>query len=191
LVCESDEKAVVIAWRKIICQFNAKQIRNPIIWKFVYNESDWETFYAKVSGDIAILAVDGFVDGIWIENDNFSQEKKYNLSLNILQACGLRYSKAEYIACPSCGRTQYNIENVLCQIKERTSHLSNLKIGVMGCVVNGPGEMADADYGFVGSGNGKVSLYKGQNIVMQNIDEEIAIDKLIELIKENDDWVEK
>ena len=131
------------------------------------------------------------MDGIWLINENFSDEKLYNVSLKILQACGSRFSSAEYIACPSCGRTQYNIEDVLEKIKEKTSHLRNLKIGVMGCIVNGPGEMADADYGFVGSGKGKICLYKGQKQLMSNIDQQIAIDTLIELIKANGDWVEK
>ena len=190
-VFQTNENTNLLYWRKVICELKDKIDSRPFIWKFIYSDTDWMSFYAKASGDVASVAVDGFVDGIWIENPNFSQEQIYKLLLEILQACGLRFSQAEYIACPSCGRTQYNIEEVLQKIKEKTSHLRNLKIGVMGCIVNGPGEMADADYGFVGSGKGKICLYKGQKQIYSNIDEQIAIDKLMELIKTNGDWVEK
>lgn len=191
LVFEIQEGTSLLLWRQSINQLMEIKCTNPIVWKFSYHEKDWMTFYAKAAGDIAFFATDGFVDGIWIENDNFSKEQIYRLLLSILQACGLRYSKAEYIACPSCGRTQYHIQDVLQKIKEHTSHLKNLKIGVMGCIVNGPGEMADADYGFVGSGKGKITLYKGGKAVLSNIKEEDAIDNLIQLIKDNGDWIEK
>jgi (E)-4-hydroxy-3-methylbut-2-enyl-diphosphate synthase len=117
-------------------------------------------------------------------------ENEILFAFDILQACGLRYNKAEIISCPSCGRTQYNIEKFLEIIKQKTSHLKGLKIGVMGCIVNGPGEMADVDYGFVGAGNGKITLYKGKNPVYHNLNEENAVEMLIQLIKENGDWVE-
>ncbi len=178
-------------WRKYINELITHKQSQALIFKFIYDEKDWMTFYANVSGDVAYFATDGFVDGIWIINDNFSSDIHYQLSLDVLQACGLRYSKAEYIACPSCGRTQYDIQDVLKTIKAKTSHLKNLKIGVMGCIVNGPGEMADADYGFVGSGKGKITLYKGREAILCNINEEDAISSLIQLIKDNGDWIEQ
>ncbi|MBP1669692.1 MAG: ispG, partial [Bacteroidetes bacterium] len=108
----------------------------------------------------------------------------------ILQATRTRVSKTEYIACPSCGRTHFNLMETLAAIKSRTSHLKGLKIGVMGCIVNGPGEMADADYGYVGSGMGKITLYKGREVVKRNIPQASALDELIRVIKENGDWQE-
>ena len=108
----------------------------------------------------------------------------------ILQAARVRFSHTEYIACPSCGRTLYDIERTLAAIKSRTSHLKNLKIGVMGCIVNGPGEMADADYGYVGAGPGRITLYRGREVVARNIPQEEALDRLVELIRAHGDWVD-
>jgi len=108
----------------------------------------------------------------------------------ILQAARVRFSRTEYIACPSCGRTLYDIEATLAAIKARTSHLSNLRIGVMGCIVNGPGEMADADYGYVGAAPGRITLYKGREVVARNIPQEEALDRLVGLIRANGDWSE-
>lgn len=190
LVFDFNENIPLLLWRSLVCELIDRNLKNPIIWKVHSKDKDWMRFYAKTSGDIALMACDGFVDGIWIENENFTQTQLYQLSLQILQACGLRYSQAEYIACPSCGRTQYDIQEVLGEIKEKTKHLRNLKIAVMGCIVNGPGEMADADYGFVGSGKGLICLYKSKNLVMPNIKESFAIDSLIQLIKNNGDWVD-
>lgn len=110
--------------------------------------------------------------------------------MGILQACRLRTFRTDYIACPSCGRTLFNIMDVLRKVKEHTHHLSHLKIAVMGCIVNGPGEMADADYGYVGAGPGRVTIYKGKNPVRKNIHEDNAIAELIQVIKENGDWME-
>ena len=106
----------------------------------------------------------------------------------ILQATRSRISKTEYISCPSCGRTLYDLQTTIARIKEATSHLKGLKIGIMGCIVNGPGEMADADYGYVGAGRGQISLYKGKECVLKNIAEEDAVERLVQLIKENGDW---
>ena len=123
-------------------------------------------------------------------DDTITPERIDALSLAILQAARVRISKAEYIACPSCGRTLYDIEGTLTAIRARTSHLKNLKIGVMGCIVNGPGEMADADYGYVGAAPGRITLYKGRTVVERNIPQEEALDRLVELIRDNGDWVE-
>jgi len=125
-----------------------------------------------------------------ITNKHFNS-RTTDLAFNILQANGLRRSKAEFISCPTCGRTSYNVFDTLKEVKDKTAHLKNLKIAVMGCIVNGPGEMSDADYGYVGSGNGKVTLYKGTFAVKNNIPEAEAVDKLISLIKENGDWADQ
>jgi (E)-4-hydroxy-3-methylbut-2-enyl-diphosphate synthase len=153
--------------------------------------------YSNLSKEILLLRAavefsyiyDQFpANGICINNDLTSVDTNTQLSLDILQAMGLRYSKAEFIACPSCGRTYFDIQDHLKKVREKTSHLKGVKIAVMGCIVNGPGEMADADYGYVGSGMGRVSLYKGSKLIYQNIEEKIALTTLISLIKENGDW---
>ena len=129
-------------------------------------------------------------DGLRIEAPQFADEALREVELAILQAARVRFSHTEYIACPSCGRTLYDIETTLAQIKAKTSHLKNLKIGIMGCIVNGPGEMADADYGYVGAAPGRITLYRGREIVERNIPQEEAIDHLIALIKSDGNWVE-
>ena len=111
-----------------------------------------------------------------------------NTMFGILQAAKVRISKTEYISCPSCGRTLYDLQTTIARIKEATSHLKGLKIGIMGCIVNGPGEMADADYGYVGAGVNRISLYKGKECILKNIPEEEAVERLIQLIKDNGDW---
>ncbi len=162
----------------------------PVIIKKEYNTDDKELFNISATIDIITLLNNGFGDGILLENPNLENEYIVQTMFNILQAGGYRISKAEYIACPSCGRTQFDIETSLKKVKEKTNHLKGIKIAVMGCIVNGPGEMADADYGYVGSGNGKVTLYKAKEIVEKNLPEDIALEKLIDLIKENGDWIE-
>ena len=142
----------------------------------------------KAAADLGVLFLDGLADGIWVDAPNISQQTIKDIELMILQAARVRFSHTEYIACPSCGRTLYDIEKTLADIKSRTSHLKNLKIGIMGCIVNGPGEMADADYGYVGAAAGRITLYKGREIVEKNIPQEEAIEHLIELIKRNGDW---
>ncbi len=126
--------------------------------------------------------------GICINDKSTSPDINTQLALDILQAMGLRFSKTEFIACPSCGRTNFDIQNHLKKVKEKTSHLKGIRIAIMGCIVNGPGEMADADYGYVGSGIGKVNLYKGSTLVYTNLNENLAVDTLISLIKESGDW---
>lgn len=143
----------------------------------------------KSAAGIGALLLDGIGDTIRVSLTE-SPVAEMPVAYDILQAVGVRISQAEYIACPSCGRTQYNIQEALQQIKARTSHLKGLKIGVMGCIVNGPGEMADADYGYVGSGAGKITLYKGQEVMKRNIDQADAVDELVALIKAHGDWQE-
>ena len=164
--------------------------QTPIILKKVY-KSLADDFIINASGDLGSILIDKLAQGIWIENKNIDSCKKLELSFSILQATKLRISKTEFISCPTCGRTKFNIEEITNQVKEKTSHLKGLKIAVMGCVVNGPGEMADADYGYVGSLENKVHLYKGQEIIKKNIAQENALEELINIIKAYGDWVER
>lgn len=144
------------------------------------------------STDFGGLFIDGLGDGVWIESSNeaITQTRLNEISLGILQACRARITKTDYISCPSCGRTMYDIQSTTGRIREKTGHLKGLKIAVMGCIVNGPGEMADADYGYVGAGLGKINLYKGKEVITKGANESEAVDLLIELIKANGDWVD-
>ena len=155
---------------------------NPIIFKVSYPDKDWESLIIKAAADLGPLLLWGYGAGIWIEAPEFSRKTLNELSLNILQATRQRISKTEYIACPSCGRTLFDLQKTLQKVKEATKDMKGLKIGVMGCIVNGPGEMADADFGYVGAGPGKVSLYKGKELIKKNIPSEEAIPELLELI---------
>lgn len=157
---------------------------NPVIIKASYPDTSLEDLQIKASADLGPLLLDGYGSGIFIEAPAFSRQQIDSVALGILQAVRLRISKTEYIACPSCGRTLFDLQKTLKKVKEATSDLKGLKIGVMGCIVNGPGEMADADYGYVGAGAGKVSLYKGKELIKKNIPEEEAIPELLALIKE-------
>ncbi len=143
----------------------------------------------KSAAGIGALLVDGIGDTVRVSLTE-DPVAEIPVAYDILQAVGARISQAEYIACPSCGRTQYNIQEALQQIKARTQHLKGVKIGVMGCIVNGPGEMADAHYGYVGQGAGKITLYKGREVMKRNIDQADAVEELVNLIKANGDWVE-
>ena len=162
----------------------------PIAVKRRYEDSDIEQVAVKAAADLGVLFLDGLADAIWVDAPNLAAKDVRDIELMILQAARVRFSHTEYIACPSCGRTLYDIEKTLADIKSRTSHLKNLKIGIMGCIVNGPGEMADADYGYVGAAAGRITLYKGRTIVEKNIPQEQAIERLIELIKAGGDWQE-
>ena len=160
----------------------------PVVVKRRYDDAEAESVALKAAADLGVLFLDGLADGIWIDAPQLDEKMVRDIELMILQAARVRFSHTEYIACPSCGRTLYDIEKTLADIKSRTSHLKNLKIGIMGCIVNGPGEMADADYGYVGAAAGRITLYKGREIVERNIPQEEAIDHLIALIKANGDW---
>jgi (E)-4-hydroxy-3-methylbut-2-enyl-diphosphate synthase len=167
-------------------------ITTPVVLCHTYNTNDLELLQVQAGADFGALLLDGFGDGILIRNEgSISNEQLLSTAFGILQAARVRVSKTEYISCPSCGRTLFDLQTTIACIKEKTAHLKGLKIGIMGCIVNGPGEMADADYGYVGAAAGKVNLYKKQTCVEKNIPAEEAVDKLIELIKENGDWVEK
>ena len=161
----------------------------PVILHRDYHEPDKEALQLKAAADFGTLLLDGFGDGIMLHNnDECEALVTDSYMFGILQATRSRISKTEYISCPSCGRTLYDLQTTIARIKEATSHLKGLKIGIMGCIVNGPGEMADADYGYVGAGRGQISLYKGKECVLKNIPEEDAVERLVQLIKENGDW---
>ena len=170
--------------------FVAEGIDNPVILRGVYNGPDADTVRLRASIDLGALLLKGFADGIEIVSDALTPDEASRLALAILQSARLRISHTEYIACPGCGRTLFDLQQTLARVKEATSHLKGLKIGVMGCIVNGPGEMADADYGYVGAGVGKISLYKGKECVEKNIPAEEAVSHLVELIKKCGDWKE-
>ena len=174
--------------RRFIDNLTAKNIKNPVIIQrsyFELNESEVQLFAAT---DLGGLLVDGFGDGVMLRSS--SVELSLATSFGTLQAARTRMTKTEYISCPSCGRTLFDLQDTTAMIRSRTDHLKGVKIGIMGCIVNGPGEMADADYGYVGSGPGKITLYKGQEVVKKGIPTDGAVDELIELIKTNGDWVE-
>ena len=175
-------------WRAAI--LNSKDNR-PKVLRRRYDDADAERVAIYAAADMGQLLIDGLAEGVWVDAPQLDAKVVEDIELMLLQAARLRFSRTEYIACPSCGRTLYDIESTLASIKARTSHLKDLKIGVMGCIVNGPGEMADADYGYVGAGAGRISLYKGKECVERNIPQEEALERLIELIKANGDWKEK
>lgn len=164
----------------------------PVIIKRNYTGISDDQFQLYSSTDAGALFIDGFGDGIWLKTINCSNPQLNNrTAFGILQATRTRISKTEYISCPSCGRTLFDLQETTQKIRSVTDHLKGIKIGIMGCIVNGPGEMADADYGYVGVGVGKISLYKGKEVVKKNIPTENAVNDLIQLIKDNGDWVDK
>lgn len=164
----------------------------PVIVKRNYSDLSEEKFQLHASTDFGALLLDGFGNGIWISQKECTSPKNVNATaFGILQATRTRISKTEYISCPSCGRTLFDLQETTAKIRNRTDHLKGVKIGIMGCIVNGPGEMADADYGYVGTGIDKITLYKGKEVVERNVNSEKAVDALIELIKKHGDWVEK
>ena len=174
-----------------IDRFVAMGGRNPVFIHFSYDDTDLEDLQIKAGADFGPLLLWGYASGLWLEASAFSAEEVNSIALGLLQAARLRISKTEYIACPSCGRTLFDLQKTLKEVKEATAGLKGLKIGVMGCIVNGPGEMADADYGYVGAGPGKVSLYKGKQLVKKNIPSSEAIAELLALISDNEREIAK
>ena len=163
----------------------------PVIPNRRYEENETEDLQIKAAADFGTLYLDGFGNGIMLENQGSISLKNIDAYMfGILQASRIRTSKTEYISCPSCGRTLFDLQTTVALVKGATSHLKHLKIGVMGCIVNGPGEMADADYGYVGAEKGKISLYKRKNLIEKNIASEEAVERLVQLIKDNGDWME-
>jgi len=189
LILSTNNLHGMVEQRKIFNELIAEGIEMPVIVKRAYIGLSEDDFQLYSSTDFGALLIDGLGDGVWLESD-LSTQKIMQTVYGFLQATRARISKTEYISCPSCGRTLFDLQETTQLIRSRTSHLKGLKIGIMGCIVNGPGEMADADYGYVGSGIGKITLYKGQEVVEKSISSEAAVDKLIELIKSHGDWVD-
>ena len=166
------------------------QIQNPVFIKRGFLCSQKEKIQIDASIDMGSLLLDGLGDGVFLVAPKINNNYLVNLMFDLLQGSRRRVSKTEYISCPSCGRTLFDLEETTAKIRKKTSHLKGLKIGVMGCIVNGPGEMADADYGYVGTGPGKISLYKKKEMIEKNIHSSEALEKLIQLIKDNGDWID-
>jgi len=176
-------------FRDIFNFFEKQDILNPVLFKKSYQEKDFERLSIDVSIDFGTLLLEGMGNGLWLDSKHH-HDRINELSFSILQNTRTRIFKTDYISCPSCGRTKFDLQETTALVKEKTSHLKDLKIAVMGCIVNGPGEMADADYGYVGSGKDIISLYKGKDLVKRNISSKDAVDELINLIKANDDWID-
>ena len=213
LCLSSKHKNAMPAMRRMFIALQEKQINNPVV---ITIDSGWNTtdeHLIHFATEAGALLLDGFGDGICFGltsksyaaqlantskdtsgrnyNSNSSVEAFINATaFTILQATRTRISKTEYISCPSCGRTLFNLQETTAKIRSVTNHLKGVKIAIMGCIVNGPGEMADADFGYVGSGPGKITLYKGKEVVKKNVDSEIAVDELILLLKAHDAWVD-
>jgi (E)-4-hydroxy-3-methylbut-2-enyl-diphosphate synthase len=209
LIVTTENEHGMAEQRRVFFELMNNEINNSVIIKRSYNNLSVDQFRLFASTDLGSLLIDGYGDGVWVEiQDNFltvqsdgkyigkftkeeSKEKIINRTLfGILQAARVRISKTEYIACPSCGRTLFDLQETTEMIRKKTEHLKGVKIAIMGCIVNGPGEMADADYGYVGSGVGKITLYRKKDIVRRNIPTSEAVDALIGLIKEDGKWVE-
>jgi len=197
LLSTSNEHAMP-ALRRFFFALERRNLEVPVIIVRNYTIRDEEEFLIHASTDMGGLLIEGYGDGVMLEAH--SQEDKSHFladlkvknetGFGILQAARTRMTKTEYISCPSCGRTLFDLQETTAMIRKRTDHLKGVKIGIMGCIVNGPGEMADADFGYVGSGKGKITLYKGQEVVKRGVPSENAVDELIEIIKNDDKWLE-
>ena len=192
LIVKTDNINGLAEQRRVFIELINRNIKTPVIISRDYNQLDAKYLQLNSSSDIGGLLIDGLGDGITINNNKEGESLHINsTAFGILQASRTRISKTEYISCPSCGRTLFDLQETTAKIRKVTDHLKGVKIGIMGCIVNGPGEMADADYGYVGTRPGKITLYKEKTVVKKNIDEELAVNALIDLIKEHGDWVEK
>ena len=176
-------------FRDVLLNFEIHGFKNPVVFRKTYKDLSVEEIQLHASTDIGGAFLDGFGDGIMLSTADNPKEIN-SLAFGILQAARTRISKTEYISCPSCGRTLFDLQETTAMIRKRTDHLKGVKIGIMGCIVNGPGEMADADYGYVGIGKDKISLYRGQEVVKRSVSSQNAVDELINLIKEDGNWNE-
>ncbi len=195
LIFETSKEHGMAEQRRMFMELQKRKINVPVIIKRNYKKMKDEDFQLYAAADMGALLLDGFADGVMLsyqrpQNKGCDQRLINSTSFGLLQATRMRISKTEYISCPSCGRTLFDLQETTAKIRERTDHLKGVKIGIMGCIVNGPGEMADADYGYVGTGPGKITLYQGKQVVERNIDEDKAVDSLISLIKKGGDWVD-
>lgn len=184
VVCVSNHQNRLGSQRALVHEMMIAGVENPVVFAQMYRLNDAEEFQLEAAADMGALMIDGLCDGIWLMNDgDIAPSTIEGTAFGILQAGRLRTSKTEYISCPGCGRTLYDLRDTIKRIHEATKDMKGLKIGIMGCIVNGPGEMADADYGYVGAGLGKISLYKGKECVEHNIPEGEAVERLLRLIK--------
>ena len=190
LVLETQNAHALPALRAFVVQLMQNKIDLPIVICRKYETQDLERLQIDASTDVGGLLVDGLGDGVMLSVAQNQIKDTNSLAFGILQAARTRITKTEYISCPSCGRTLFDLQEVTAKIRKRTDHLKGVKIAIMGCIVNGPGEMADADYGYVGSGKGKITLYRGKEVVKKTVSEEKALDELIILIKEDNKWSE-
>ena len=188
ILLESRGENPVAEWRWGFTQLRRAGVKNPILLKRTYCTPDLDLFRLYAAADCGSILLDGWGNGLCLDNPYLSANEITKTSFGILQATRLRMSKTEFISCPGCGRTLYNLQNTIAEIKAATAHLKGLKIGIMGCIVNGPGEMADADYGYVGAAPGKIDLYKGQECIKKGVPQAQAVEHLIDLIKEHGDW---
>lgn len=190
LILSSSDKFSYQAMRRVFLMLLKLGLDLPVVINRVYAELNEEQFQLNASTDVGGLFIDGFGDGVWLRAESINKKVVNSTAFGILQASRTRMSKTEYISCPSCGRTLFDLQETTALIRKRTDHLKGVKIGIMGCIVNGPGEMADADYGYVGSGKGKITLYKGKEVMKRGVPSEKAVDQLIDLIKEDGNWFE-
>lgn len=190
LVLETNNQHAMPEIRRMLFELMSAKIDLPVILHHNYAGIAFEEVQLYAATDMGTPLIDGMGNGIWLSAD-LSLEQCNGIQFGVLQNTRTRISKTEYISCPSCGRTLFDLEETTAMIRSRTDHLKGVKIGIMGCIVNGPGEMADADYGYVGSGTDKITLYKGQEVMKKNIPSSSAVDELIELIRAHGDWVEK
>ena len=192
LLIDTYNKNGIAEQRKLFVELMNSRIKTPVIIGRAYDSLSEQQLQLSASTDFGTLLLDGLGDGLFIAAENCGSDQMINsLGFGILQASRTRISKTEYISCPSCGRTLFDLQETTAKIRKETDHLKGVKIGIMGCIVNGPGEMADADYGYVGTGPGKITLYKEQTVVEKNIPEDKAVTALINLIKKHGDWVAK
>lgn len=199
LVLRTKQQHAMATLRRALFLCISHGIKNSCVLRMDYVNMDHESLHLQASTDLGGLLIDGLGDGVMLgmsQHGPLSQAEELEhikvvnaLSFGILQAARTRMSKAEYISCPSCGRTLFDLQETTAMIRKRTDHLKGIKIGIMGCIVNGPGEMADADYGYVGVGKGKIALYRGQEVVKKSVPAEQAVDELIELIREDGNWI--
>ena len=189
IILNYDDKYTIMSHRDFIINIILSGLKTPIIIQKDYANIPSAEFQLDSSTDLSSLLIDGLIDGLSLQS-GLGQGLSNQTSFGILQASRLRISKTEYISCHSCGRTLFDLQSTTNEIRSVTDHLKGVKIGIMGCIVNGPGEMADADYGYVGTGVGKMCLYKGQEVVESNIPAAEAVNALIRLIKDNGDWVD-
>ena len=185
VICISNHRNKMGKMRAFAHEMTRLGIANPIVYKLMYAHQAMEKseFQIESAADMSALMIDGLTDGLWLDNTgSIDSASIVQTAFAILQAARLRTTKTEYISCPGCGRTLYDLRSTIARIKAATSHMTGLKIAIMGCIVNGPGEMADADYGYVGAGRGRISLYRRKQCVAKNIPESEAVDRLLELI---------